>query len=251
MTPSATSRKRPTLSARAPVFIRTGTRPATASDASRSVARSGSAPAIGPAIEHGVQERRRDRAAGTVRDRSGAKRAREFGRDVPEHEHVVGVDRVPVAQELAGIRRPEPHVALVRARHDLAHEGGSRGARQRHRGERVPEDVDAERPVPRPQLGDDGRHRGGDLRADAQPIGPVVLVAEHHRVHTPGEEVVEIGPHPCDELVEARARYVARRARQRRQVRHGDDRLRGREEVGEGGAGRHGLPSGLLDAGGA
>src|SRR5207253_2676350 len=139
---------------------------------------------------------------------------------VPVHFQAGAHDHpVAVGQDLLDI-------LLVDAGEDLPHEGSSGRARHREGGLRIPEDVDPERLTNlRAEPADDGRHRGSDLRPDAQLVGDVVLVAEQQSVHARLLQGDDVRAQRLDDGLHPGGRVMPRATRKRPQVAHRDQWL--------------------------
>ena len=153
-------------------------------------------------------------------------RAGELGQDVVEQRHVVRADHRPVPGDLADLRRDHPQVALVDAGQHLADEARPGRSGEREAGDGVPQDVHAEwDPDVRPELADDGGHRGRDLRPDLELVRKVGLIAEQDAVDAGGLELLEVAPDDVDEVAAARRLVVLRTTGQGREVQHRDHGL--------------------------
>ena len=107
----------------------------------------------------------------------------------------------PLAEQAGRVRVPEAHVGLVHpvVTSRMNDAPGRRGDRERRL--RIPEEVDAERPVARGELRHDPRQHGDALGAGLQGVRPVTLVAEHDGVDSDREQNPEIGSDCVDDAV--------------------------------------------------
>ena len=97
---------------------------------------------------------------------------------------------------------------------------------KRHAGHRIPQHVDAERHRDFvANLADDIGHGRGRGRVDLEFVGPVVLVAEHDRIEARFLQRPQVIAHPFDKPRKAGIGIIERRAGQRAEMHHGDDRL--------------------------
>ena len=153
-------------------------------------------------------------SARPIRNAAGPDRAGKLGLDVVEQQHVVGADGRAVTGDLADPRLDHAKVAFVDSRQDLPDEAGARGPGKRKARDRVPQDVhtvgDSEVP---PQLSDDRRHRGRDLRPDPELVRQVCLVAEQNAIHTGVLEHQQVTAHRVQETGLPAAPIMARSSR--------------------------------------
>ena len=222
MTPSTSGANAAMLAAFAPVLSTTGALPASASRTSRTASTAGSAPAIGP--ETRIASASEETTAERARTPSGRLPSGDANSGVTfiEHAEVVRPAVAPLAQQRGRIGLPEAHVALVDARHDLAHECRAAGDRDAESGSGIPQVVDAERAFRRRELADDPGHRRHVHRGRLEQVRTVVLVAEQHAVDAFVHEDLEVASHVVDRSLHARRGVEQRRARQRRDVGHRD-----------------------------
>ena len=122
-----------------------------------------------------------------LNQRPGVERRGEFGIYVEQQFQIRPAEIGAQPQGAGAVGLPETHVARVYAGEHLSREGGARRDGQRHRGDRIPEVVDAERHAERrANCGNDRSHRGKAFRGGLQHIGAIALVAEHDRIDAPG-----------------------------------------------------------------
>src|SRR5439155_15179654 len=122
-------------------------------------------------------------------------------------------------------------VRSVDARRHLAYERGARDGRDGHGGLRIPEVVDSERPVARSDLRDDPGHHRDAFERRLELVRTVALVAEEDCVESRASQDLDVPANGLDDRVGPSPLVVQRRPRQRRQVRHCDDRLLDAEVV--------------------
>ena len=209
------------------MLTRTGTpEPLTAWATSASPEASAGWPVIGPETQRasGIEEKTTERA--TSGEGSRRKWGGELGVDVEEETASLGADLAPVTKRVASRADPESKIAGEGAGEDLAGEGGSGRGGDGEGRPGIPEDIDPERHGElAAQGGDDvghGRDRGD---VGVEPVGTVILVAEHHRVDAAALERLQVTRDPVAHVSHAAGTVVERRAGQGGEVRHTDDRL--------------------------
>ena len=225
--PSAYCSSSAALATLNPVLTRTGTPlPAIALVTSASAEASAAWLVIGPETQmaSGVEEKTTDLATSAIG--RGAIGRGELGVDVEDHLDVLRANLAAITPGIPSGADPEAKVAGERAGEDLPTECGSGCGRDRQRGVRIPEHVDAKghRELVAKRRDDigDGGDRG---EVGIEGIGAVVLVAEHDRVDPASLERIEIALHPVANAGHAGRFVVERRSREGRQMDHADDRF--------------------------
>ena len=225
ITPSATARNFFMFSGRAPVLSRTGTWSPTASLASLIQDKSGSAPAIGPAM-----------STASTREEMTALRARwamlrlprgeaNSGRDVGKNLHVVRVDLPAIAEEGRRVRGPEAHVALINSGHHLADESRPGRLGDCQRGLCIPEKIHSKGAISGAQFCDDPGHHGHGFEVGLKGIGPIVLIAEQDGVDPAVQQVEKVLAHRLQDSLDPTVCVIARGPGKRREMGHRDHRL--------------------------
>ena len=164
--------------------------------------------------QHRIGDRGKHRRAGTIRQGAAVQAVGKFGADVVEHRQITAAKAGAIAQRSPGVGAPGPHVAGIGTGEDFADKLRPGGGGQCDRALRVPQHIDAERHGDvRAQLPDHKGHGGGRGCIDLEFIGPVVFIAEHHRVEPGRLEGDKIGTGGIDQPLEARRGIMERGAR--------------------------------------
>ena len=159
-------------------------------------------------------------------DRAIPEAAREFRRDVAEHRDRAGADLLAIGGDRPEVGLHQAEIALEDPGEDLADEGGAGRACDREARDRVPDEVDTERPGDEvTHLTDDRRHACGNLGPDVHLIRQVRLVAEQKSVDTGRLQRLEVAFDGLHEVSHPGCAIVAGATRHRRKVEHRDDRL--------------------------